>query len=65
MRIFGKEEELSLVRLGGRVTFEPVLIPTLFLTHLTEPTKLLESLGLHLVGQVLGRTFLCFRHFDF
>ena len=52
------------MRLGGRVTLEPILVPTLLLTHLTKPTEFLESLGLHLISQILGCTLLGFRHFE-
>ena len=44
---------ISYVRLRLSVTFEPVLITTLFLTGLAVPAQTLKSLGLHLIAQVL------------
>ena len=44
------------------MTLEPVLVPALLLTHLTVPTKLLEALGLHAIGQVLDGALLGPRH---
>ena len=38
------------------MAFETVGVSTLFLTHLTVPAELLQTFGLHLVGQPLGRS---------
>ena len=45
------------------VTLEAVLIPALFLTHLTVPAQLLKPFGLHPIGQVLDASFLRLGHF--
>ena len=37
MRRFGENEQLPLMRFGLSMTFETVLVATLFLTHLTIP----------------------------
>jgi len=55
-------EHLSQVSFGLGVTLETVLVSTLFLADLTEPAQPLKSLGLHLVGYVLGRSDFCARH---
>jgi len=44
------------------MTFETVLIPTLLRAHLAIEFELLETFGLHAVGNVLRGSLLCFRH---
>ena len=49
------------------VAFESISISTLLLTHLTIPSQLLKTFGLHLVGQPLWCAPFCstlFAHFD-
>lgn len=41
---------------GLSVSFESVVVPTLFLADLAVPSEPLKSLGLHLVGEVFGRS---------
>jgi len=60
--LVGEKQELPLMRFTHSMTFEAVLVPALFLTHLAVPTQLLKSLGLHLVGQVFWRSDLGLRH---
>ena len=62
--VVGEYEELPLVRLAGRVALEPVLVTALLLAHLAVPAELLQSLGLHLVGQVLDGTLFGLRHLE-
>jgi len=52
--VLSNNEHLSEVRFGLDVTLESVVVPTLFLADLTVPSQSLKSLGLHLVGEVLG-----------
>ena len=44
------------------VTLKAVLVPALFLAHLTEPAQLLQPLRLHLVGQPLRASNVVLRH---
>ena len=52
--VLSNDKHLSEMRFGLDVTLESVVVPTLFLTDLTVPSQSLKSLGLHLVGEVLG-----------
>ena len=54
--VFSNDEHLSEMRFGLDVTLESVVVPALFLADLTIPSQPLKSLGLHLVGEVLGRS---------
>ena len=38
------------------MALESVVVPALFLADLTVPSQPLKSLGLHLVGEVFGRS---------
>jgi len=61
-RIVRKEEQLALVGLAHRVALEAVFIAALLLAHLAVPAQLLQTLRFHLVGEVLGRTYLGATH---
>ena len=52
--VLSNNEHLPEMGFGLGVTFESVGVPTLFLADLTVPPQPLKSLGLHLVGDVLG-----------
>lgn len=45
------------------MTFEAVLVSTLFLANLTVPSEALEAFRLHLVGKMLDGSDFGFRHF--
>jgi hypothetical protein len=53
-RMFSDNEHLSQMGFTGDMALETVLVSALFLADLTVPAQLLKSLGLHLVGEVLG-----------
>ena len=48
-RIVSEQKKLSLVRLRVHVALKPIGVPTLLLTHLTVPSKLLQTFRSHLV----------------
>ena len=52
--VLSNNKHLSEVGFGLDVTLESVVVPTLFLADLTVPSQSLKSLGLHLVGEILG-----------
>lgn len=52
--VLSDNKHLSKMRFGLDVTLESVVVSTLLLADLTVPTQSLKSLGLHLVGEVLG-----------
>jgi len=54
--VLSNDKHLSEMGFGLDVTFESVFVPTLFLADLTVPSQPLEALGLHLVGEVFGRS---------
>ena len=54
--VLSDDKHLPEVRFGLDVTLESVFVPALFLADLTVPSQSLKSLGLHLVGKVLGRS---------
>nr|POE90355.1 hypothetical protein CFP56_71080 [Quercus suber] len=60
--VLANQEHRAYVAFGHGVLFEAVLVPTLFLADLTIPSQSLKTFGFHLVGDVFGRTDLCFRH---
>lgn len=51
--MFAHDEHLTQMGLGGGMTFETVLVSTLFFTDLAEPSETLETLGFHFVRYVL------------
>ena len=52
--VLADDEHLSEMGFGLYVTLESVVVSTLLLADLTVPSQSLKSLGLHLVGEVLG-----------
>ena len=54
--VLTNHEHLAKVGFRLRMTFETVLVTTLFLANLTVPSQPLKSLGLHLVCDVLRST---------
>ena len=52
--VLADHEHLTKMRFRLSVTLESILISTLLLAHLTVPPQPLKSLGLHLIGEVLG-----------
>ncbi len=54
--VLAYDEHLSEVGFGLGVAFEAVLVATLLLADLAVPSETLQSLGLHLVSDVLRGT---------
>jgi len=52
--VLSNNKHLPKVGFGLDVALESVVVPTLFLADLTVPSQPLKSLGLHLVGEILG-----------
>ena len=51
--MFADYKHLAKMRFGLSVTFEAVFVSTLLFADLTVPAESLETLGLHLVSNVL------------
>lgn len=62
-RVFAYNEHLAHVALGLRVHLEAVGISALLFADLAVPSQALETFGLELVAQVLGRADLRLGHF--
>jgi len=56
------DEHLADMRLGLNVTFETVLVATLFLTYLTVPSQALQAFRFLLVGDSFGGSCFGSRH---